>query len=306
MKEARPNIYAATSLDRLGLLREDKDFYTRHLADSANPVLIFWRGKHLVTPEGEPPRTVCIDITQLQSLLPPQEMPILLGRYNEKVIFAVDFSAYETPPFADRGRYEDLRTIGLLLSQKDAALCAYARGLFNWHRGHLFCGTCGATTEPRHAGHQRQCTNPACGTVHFPRTDPAVIMLVTDGEHVVLGRQAVWTKGQHSVLAGFVEPGESLEDAVRRETFEEVGLVVTNVRYCHSQPWPFPLSLMVGFIAEVATNSPIHVDRHELETARWYSRDELLASPENDTFRLPRRDSISWRLIDDWIKNSPG
>lgn len=306
MKEARPNIYAAASLDRLGLLRDDRDFYTRHWADPTSHVLAFWCGKHLVTRKGEPPRTVRVDIRQLHTSQLPQEMPVLLGRDNGEVIFAVDFSTYETPPFADQGRYEDLRTIGPLLPEKDAALLAYARGLFNWHRGHRFCGACGAGTESRHAGHQRQCSNSACGAVHFPRTDPAVIMLVTDGERIVLGRQASWTKGQHSVLAGFVEPGESLEDAVRRETFEEVGLVVKNVSYCHSQPWPFPLSLMVGFIAEVAADSPLHIDQRELETARWYSRSELLALPENDSFRLPRRDSISWRLIDDWIKNSSG
>ncbi len=302
MKEARPNIYAAASLDRLGLLREDKDFYTRHLADPKCHILAYWRGKHLVSPEGEAPRPVRIDITQLHTTWLPQETPILLGRQDEKIIFAVDFSTYEVPPFAGQGRYEDLRVIGPLLPQKDAALLAYARGLFNWHRSHRFCGACGAVTEPRHAGHQRQCSNLGCGVIHFPRTDPAVIMLVTDGNRIVLGRQASWTRGQHSVLAGFVEPGESLEDAVRRETFEEVGLAVANVFYCHSQPWPFPLSLMVGFIAEVEAGSPLRIDHRELETARWYSRHELLNSPENDSFRLPRRDSISWRLIDDWIK----
>src|SRR5690625_1283559 len=154
----------------------------------------------------------------------------------------------------------------------------------------------------RRAGHERQCSNGNCGAPQFPRMDPAVIMLVHDGgDHCVLGRQKVWRAGMHSTLAGFVEPGEALEEAVVREVFEEVGLEVEETAYHSSQPWPFPASLMLGFHAR-ARFRPLRVQLEEMESARWFSRQELLASPEDDSFNLPRRDSISYRLIQDWLR----
>lgn len=301
MKEARPNIYSTADLDRLGLMRGDEAFYKKYLGDPTSYVLVYWRGKHLITETAQGPRATRIPITQLQFAELRQDALTLLGHQNDTVFFAIDFSTYDVPPYTDHGEYQDLRTIGLFLPQDEASMLVYARGLLNWHRSHRFCGACGTTTESRAAGHQRQCSNPTCGILHFPRTDPAVIMLVTDGDHLVLARQSSWPKGQYSVLAGFVEPGESLEDAVRRETFEEVGLKVDHVLYQHSQPWPFPASLMIGFIAEVASRSPLKTDPREIETAKWCHWRELLDVSENDSFRFPRRDSISWRLIDDWL-----
>ena len=146
----------------------------------------------------------------------------------------------------------------------------------------------------------RACTAPTCQTHHFPRTDPAVIMLVSCGERCLLGRQRVWPAGMYSTLAGFVEPGESLEDAVAREVREEAGVAVAEVRYHSSQPWPFPGSIMLGFHAE-ALSPALVVNRDELEDARWFSRSELLASPEDESFRLPRRDSIARRLVESWL-----
>jgi len=187
------------------------------------------------------------------------------------------------------------------MPQQEGALLAYARGLTYWHDRHKFCGTCGAPTEIKAAGHQRQCTNPDCSAVQFPRTDPAVIMRITHGDRILMARQAIWAQGMHSVLAGFVEPGESLEDAVAREVYEEVGLKLTRIKYFSSQPWPFPSSLMLGFSAE-ATSDQFTVDENELESARWMTRPELLNSPEDATFKLPRKDSISRRLIEDWLR----
>jgi NAD+ diphosphatase len=147
----------------------------------------------------------------------------------------------------------------------------------------------------------RKCSNTDCGAEHFPRLDPAVIMLIHDGgDRLILGRQKNWPPGQHSVLAGFVEPGESLEDAVAREIFEEVGVEITDIHYHSSQPWPFPSSIMLGFDAR-ATDTTLNVNLDELEGADWFTRDDLLASPENNAFRLPRKDSISRRLIEDWM-----
>src|SRR5262249_47246584 len=151
---------------------------------------------------------------------------------------------------------------------------------------------CGSATESVDAGHVRRCSNAACATQHFPRTDPAVIMLVTDGDRALLGRQRSWPAGQHSTLAGFVEPGESLEDAVAREVFEETGIRVAEVRYHSSQPWPFPSSIMLGFTAKALTTE-ITIDPDEIEAAAWFDRRFLLNPPDDDEFRLPRRDSIA-------------
>ena len=192
-----------------------------------------------------------------------------------------------------------LRTVGGLMPASDAALLAHARGLIYWHQRHRFCGKCGSPTETRAAGYMRVCTH--CAAEHFPRTDPAVIMLVGDQDRCLMGRRAVWPPGMYSALAGFVEPGESLEESVAREVREEVGIHIRDVCYHSSHPWPFPGSLMLGFYA-TAVNTEITVDRNELEDARWFHRDDLIRPAEG--FRLPRRDSISRQLVDDWLNGS--
>jgi len=200
------------------------------------------------------------------------------------------------------GEFRDLREVGVLLPRQEASILAYARGLMYWHERHRFCGRCGAPTESRKSGHVRVCTDTACGLQHFPRTDPAVIMLVHDGESCVLGRRPGWPPGLHSTLAGFVEPGESLEEAVVREVQEEAGLEVrlAEVRYNSSQPWPFPCSLRLGFHARTA-RAPLTVYQDELESVGWFSRERLLNLGEEDDLRLPRGDSIARRLIEDWL-----
>jgi NAD+ diphosphatase len=169
-----------------------------------------------------------------------------------------------------------------------------------WHSRHRFCGACGAPTRSEEAGHMRRCTDDACKTMHFPRTDPAVIMLVTDGERALLGRNRNFVAGMYSTLAGFVEPGESLEDAVAREVMEETAIRVGTVHYHSSQPWPFPANIMLGFYAE-ATSTEITVDEGELEDARLFERDWLRTHVDDESFRLPRLDSIARRLIGDWL-----
>ncbi|AJE82490.1 NUDIX family hydrolase [Streptomyces albus] len=191
-----------------------------------------------------------------------------------------------------------LREAGLLLSPRDAALMVHAVALENWQRLHRFCSRCGERTAIAAAGHIRRCA--ACGAEHYPRTDPAVIMLVTDAkDRALLGRQVHWPEGRFSTLAGFVEPGESIEDSVRREVFEEAGVVVGEVEYVASQPWPFPSSLMLGFRAQ-ATSSEINVDGEEIHEARWFSREELEAGFASGEVLPPYGISIAARLVELW------
>jgi len=198
----------------------------------------------------------------------------------------------------DVARPAGLREVGGLLSPLEAGLMVHAVALENWQRMHRFCSRCGERTAIAAAGHIRRC--PACGAEHYPRTDPAVIMLVTDEkDRALLGRQVHWPEGRFSTLAGFVEPGECIEQSVRREVFEEAGVTVGEVEYVGSQPWPFPSSLMLGFNAR-ATESTITVDGEEISEARWFSRDDLRAAFSSGEVLPPYGISIAARLIEQW------
>jgi NAD+ diphosphatase len=207
-------------------------------------------------------------------------------------------------PWLDPENLRHVREIAALLPDRDGGLLAHAIGLDHWHRTHRFCGVCGNPTEPTHSGSVRKCT--FCGTEHFPRTDPAVIMAVTDPEdRLLLARNASWPPNRASVLAGFVEPGETLEAAVARECAEEAGLRVTAVRYLGSQPWPLPRSLMLGFTATV-DDPELHLDGAELDWAKWYTRAELKeAVSTGELLMLPSEISISRRLINHWYGGDP-
>ncbi len=298
------NFYAGVRLDRADALRGDTEWIAAQLTASTTRVLPLWRSQHLVTADIRP---VWLPRDDAAGLLDIAEHVVFLGLEDGVAHVTVDISHHETPEslveIAERGTFRDLREFGPLLARHEGAVLAYARGLLHWHRRHLFCGVCGAATESTRGGHVRLCGNESCGTQHFPRTDPAVIMLIHDGAGAcVLGRQASWPPGMHSTLAGFVEPGESLEEAVAREIQEEVGLKVpvNQIVYHSSQPWPFPSSLMLGFHAH-CRRADLKVDPVELESAAWFSRDELLNSPEDEKFKLPRKDSIARRLIEDWL-----
>ena len=300
------NFYALAEIDRAGQRRRDLAWLGAQVADPRSRFLPVWRAQSLLIAGAEPPRAALLSSHEV--MLDGAE-PVLLGLMGEAALFALDLSAHEEPLAALRHdrqlEFIDLRRVGALIDRAEGSLLAYARGIVWWHQRHRFCGVCGSPTASAEAGHVRRCTNATCGAAHFPRTDPAVIMLVTDGDRALLGRQKVWPKGQHSTLAGFVEPGESLEDAVAREVHEETGIVVGEVTYHSSQPWPFPASIMLGFVATAATHD-ITVDREELEDARWFERDFLLRHEDDDNFRLPRRDSIARRLIEDWLGRSGG
>ncbi len=304
-KPSRINFYAGVPLDRADHLRGDAERLAELLGDPRARVVPVWRSLHLVAGDAE---AVWLERAEIEALIETTDTPVFLGLREETAYLAVDLSHLAEPEIAPLGgtaaAFRDLRQVGPIMDREDSAILAYARGLAHWHARHGFCGVCGAPTASEKAGHQRRCTNAACSAVHFPRTDPAVIMLVHDGaDRCLLGRQAVWPPGMHSTLAGFVEPGESLEEAVAREIWEEVGLkiAVEDITYHSSQPWPFPSSIMLGFRAR-ADFGPLRLAPDEIESAEWYSREDLKNSPEDETFKLPRRDSIARRLIEDWLE----
>jgi NAD+ diphosphatase len=293
------NFYTTAGWDRAVERRADAVWFRQSLRDPGTLFHVVWQGRTLVRQEDHN-ALLTLNVAAAADLIDLARSVVLLGCDAEVAHIAIDLSSQPEDVIARFGPAIDLRTIGPLLPQRDASLSAMARGMAYWHERHAFCGRCGAPTVSEQAGHQRRCSNPDCNSMFFPRIDPAVIMRVEHGDKVLLARQASWAPGMHSVLAGFVELGETLEDSVRREVKEEVGLELTDVRYFASQPWPFPASLMLGFVA-TAADDRITVNTEELETARWFTRDELLHSPEDDTLRLSRKDSISRVLIEDWI-----
>ena len=298
------NFYSSAHIDRAEDKRRDPAWLAATLAGPDSRFVPIWQAKNLLQ-DGDPPAPALLTADQAASLRLSEGETIFLGEAEGVPYFALDLSAIETPDhvpaLAGRGHFTDLRNVGPLLDREAGSLLAYARGMVYWAGRHRYCGTCGTPTQSSEGGHQRRCPNPDCGAPHFPRTDPAIIVLVHDGgERCVLGRQAVWPPGMHSTLAGFVEPGESLEDAVAREVMEEVGLPLDEITYQSSQPWPFPSSLMLGFHAR-ATAEELKVDEVEIESARWFTREEIRRQTEAGELRISPTTSISGVLLADWM-----
>lgn len=300
---ARKNYYAPTRLDRVSHLRSDAEWLAARLRDAKSRLIPVWQQKNLVI-DGESVAAGLLDIDRMETLRAEGVDPVLLGLVDDTAYFTLDVSHIENPHehemLGAAGIFEDLRKVGPYMGDEDGNLLAYARGINYWHARHKFCGVCGSPTRSESAGHQRRCTSEACNAVHFPRTDTACIMLIHHGDRIILGKSPRFQGKMQSVLAGFLEPGETLEDCVAREVFEEVGVRVTDVEYQHSQPWPFPSSLMVGFRAR-ALDTDMTVDPEELLSADWFSRDELKAIGPDSDVQLPRPDSIARRLIEDWL-----
>ncbi|MDP6815390.1 MAG: NAD(+) diphosphatase [Alphaproteobacteria bacterium] len=289
--------YADGAFDRAAERRQDGDWLTARLADPASVAYLIWRGRCLLRDEGTPVALPPARAGEWADL----DEAVLLGVGAGVAHFALDISAMaeEQLRIAVDGTPHELREVAENLPHDQAALLAYARGLMVWHDGHRFCGACGGATTFERAGHARRCGREGCGRLHFPRTDPAVITLVIDDDRCLLARRAIWPTGRRSTIAGFVEPGETLEDAVRREVAEEVGVGVGPVRYRASQPWPFPSSLMMGFWAK-ALDTEITVDGEEISEAAWYSRQGIDLAVAAGELTLPPIDSISRRLVEDW------
>jgi NAD+ diphosphatase len=314
MRLAETVTFAGAGLDRAAWLRAKPGMIADHLAAGTARVLPVWRGKPLFAGDAagwlKPGHAVLGEATEAQ---------IFLGLVEGIAYFAVDISGWNPaqgeavqsgvffdpseqhhPTLSDDYRFAELRGVMAALSRVDAEMVATARSILNWHRSHRFCSACGTPSNVANAGWQRSC--PDCATQHFPRTDPVVIMLVISGNNVLLGRSPGWPEGMYSLLAGFVEPGETIEAAVRREVAEESGIRIGPVRYLASQPWPFPSSLMIGCAGE-ALSTDITVDPAELEAAMWLSREEVaqVFMDKHPTVRPPRKGAIASFLLSNWL-----
>jgi NAD+ diphosphatase len=297
--ERTNNPFSGAQLDRRGAERAIAGWPERVLADPKARFVLSRGTRQLLRREPIPTIAFLEASDPIVRAASPGDFT-LLGHHLGAPCVLLD-APIEPTQLPNGTTLEELRPLLGLLSGEEAAILTCARALVIWRSRHLHCGVCGSPTEPRQAGHAVRCTSSACGTDFFPRIDPAVIVIVHDGNQALLGRQASWPKGRYSALAGFVEPGESLEDAVVREVAEETGIAVTQAHYFASQPWPYPASMMVGFHAD-ARRGAVRLDE-ELEDARWFSAEEIAASP---AALLPAPYTIARRLIDAWYLQVTG
>jgi NAD+ diphosphatase len=296
------NGFGSSNLDRLSIRRKDDAWVAEKLRDADSRFLPVWHSKQPFS-DGVVPSPVMLSPVEARNLIEIAELVIFLGEDGRQAYFALGLPPLDSSlpeALAGHGTFQDLRTNWGFLQPEAGTLLAYARAIVHWHGRNRFCSDCGSVTESRSNGHLRVCTNPACGAHHFPRTDPAIIVLVCSESTCLLGRQPAWTKGVYSTIAGFVEPGETIEAAVAREVMEETGISLAEIHYHSSQPWPFPGSIMLGFTA-LASSHSISLNDQELEDARWFSREDLEEGLLTGSIRLPTRISIAFRLIEDWF-----
>ena len=296
------NALSGNPLDRASERRGDAAWLSERLRDPASTSIVLWRGAPLVTGD-DPVRLARLSIALAASIARrPGEDLLLLGVEQGRAMFALDVEGDVDPTLgrrAGRRRFEELRALASVLTREEAAIAATAKAVFEWHNRHRFCSACGQPSAPADAGWKRIC--PSCRAEHFPRTDPVVIMLAVYGDRFLLGRQASWPPGRFSALAGFLEPGETIEEACARELKEEAGLETVSVAYHSSQPWPWPSSLMIGLIAEVASLEAAP-DQTELEAVRWFDRAEArdLLAGRLQSLSAPPPLAIAHQLLRTW------
>ena len=297
--------FSGNPLDRVANLRRDEAWLVAQLGAAQSRFLPFWR-LNVLARESEQAELHWLD-ARVRDLLDDAAALLLLGLRDGIAHFAVDLSALDDPIAAlgiEDAAFADARRIAVSLPGGDAGILAQGRALIEWHTRHRFCGSCGAPTVVAGGGAMRRCTS--CGAEHFPGPHPVVIMVVWRGDRWLLGRGRGWAPGRFSALAGFIDQGETIEEAVAREVKEEVGLDVDEVVYHSSQPWPFPMSLMIGCFAHV-TGEALTVDPEELDEARWFSREEIrcaLETPDAVDFGVPGRIAIAHHLITAWSARS--
>jgi len=318
MRHAETVTFGGSGLNRAAELRGDADRIATLREAPNTRAIALWRGKPLC--QGDKARELVYLPSDHAVLQETRVPPVFLGLDDDGfAVFAYDLSAYEPadldvaklgqffdpseqkhPALPDDHAFCELRGVMAHFTPRDAELAATAKALYGWHRSHRFCAACGSESRMRQAGWQRDC--PACNTSHFPRTDPVVIMLITHGNRVLMGRSPGWPDGMYSLLAGFVEPGETLEAAVRREVYEEAGITVGPVSYLASQPWPYPSSLMFGCAGE-ALDDDIKIDPVEIEDAIWVSREEMMQAfaGEHPILKPARKGAIAHFILRNWL-----
>lgn len=304
-QRSRNNVFAGLELDRCTERRPDQLWIEQASSSSGARFLVLdSNGNAMATSDA-----ACLQWIDLdgRTKLLGDASSSLLGVDNQGVPYFL--LTARTDEVADvvkscNGKLIDLRRAGVGFSAFEAGMFAYARGLAHWQARTCWCGACGHSATLEWGGHRARCSNPDCAIEHYPRTDPAIIVIVTWRDACLLGRQASWPAGRFSTLAGFVEPGETLEDAVRREVFEEAGVRVVDSDYHSSQPWPFPSSLMLGFTAR-ADDPAIKVG-DELDEARWFEVDDFVRDVESGALGLPPPLSVSYRLVEHWLKQAGG
>jgi NAD+ diphosphatase len=303
--EAFMNTFAGNPLDRASDRRPDKDWIARQLASPDALAFPLWNGRPFVeTAKDGGLQIAYVPAKLAKELSEGDEHLLFMGLWKETAVFAVDLDGEADPvegPLAGMGKFEDLRRVALTLPSTEAAIVATAKAMFEWRRRHKHCAVCGQATEAVDGGWKRRCSS--CEAEHFPRTDPVVIMLPYHGERCMLGRQEAWPAGMFSALAGFLEPGESIEEACARELTEEAGLRTRKVRYHSTQPWPYPSSLMIGLIAEVEDDEGTP-DQTELSEVRWFTRAEArdLLAGKLDGVGAPGALAIAHQLIKAWVE----
>jgi len=309
------NIFAGNPLDRASERRGDVAWIAEKLEDPQSLAIAVWNGKVLIEDSPPPEEPVegapaaAVQIAYLRAdmakeLAGGQERLLFLGLWKDIAVFAVDLEGGLDPaegPLQGLGRFEELRGVAAVMPPPDAGILATAKSMFEWRRKHRWCSACGQASEVADGGWKRIC--PACKGEHFPRTDPVTIMLAIHDGKCLLGRQAAWPPGMFSALAGFIEPGETIEEGCARELKEEAGLTATRVRYHSSQPWPYPSSLMMGLLADVDSGEA-RPDQTELEEVRWFTKDEagaLLRGELAGVF-IPPPLAIAHQLIKAWAE----
>lgn len=300
------NTFAGNPLDRAGDRRNDPVWLAEQEADPDALAMVLWEGRPLLEAHVEGPRLAWIAMPHARDLVPDHNL--FLGLWKSAPVFAVEFEGAVDPvtgPVAGLGQFTEMREAAAVLSGAEAAMGGTAKSLFDWRRRHGFCAMCGRESADACGGWKRIC--PACGTEHFPRVDPVTIMLPVycgGAEPIcLLGRQATWPAGRMSALAGFIEPGETIEEGCAREILEESGLTVTSVRYHSSQPWPFPSQLMIGLIAEVS-NDQAAPDQTELEEVAWLTKSEAadVLAGLHRSIKAPPPFAIAHTLLKAWVE----
>jgi NAD+ diphosphatase len=306
---SRDNPFSSVRLDRLVDRRDDAEWLAHTGQSSAAHYVPIWRGRNLISRAGDEQVAEYLRHEDLRLLAPlAQTAPAtLLGTDRKRIYFALTIDDDERERVLEQRRqaaFVDLRLASLDMDAKHAGVLAYAKALLYWQYRHAFCGLCGSVNTLGSAGHKMVCSNPDCARESFPRIDPAIIVLVTHDDACLLGRNHSWPEKRFSALAGFVEPGESLEDAVAREVHEEVEVELESLRYVSSQPWPFPASAMCGFYAAAGCRD--FQPSAEIDEARWVTAKELRQAVADDDIRLPPPVSIAFRLIADWYRAQCG